>query len=211
MKSLRDQGYRPRTRLGGHLPNPPFFGMLLGVALWVLSVASPVLADSTRWQVVPGESRISFSGEHAGNKFKGTFGTWDAVIAFDPADLAGSKATVTIALASAKTGDITYDKTMPTADWFDVAHGPTAVFETTAFRAKGSDAYEADATLSMRGLKVPVVFAFTFKADGDHASLAGSAKLKRLDFGIGRGSDGDGSWVSLDIPVEVGVLMTRAP
>jgi len=183
--------------------------LMLALIAWTFAANSPALAEATRWQVVPSDSKIAFSGEHAGNKFKGTFATWEASIAFDPADLAGSKATVTVALASAKTGDTTYDKTMPTADWFDVAHGPSAVFETTAFRAKGGDAYEADATLTLRGFKVPVVFAFTFTPGGDRATLSGSTRLKRLDFGIGKGSDGDGSWVSLDIPVEVTAVMTR--
>jgi polyisoprenoid-binding protein YceI len=169
----------------------------------------PALA-ATAWSVVPASGKIAFSGEHAGNKFKGTFEKFDAVIAFDPADLAGSKATVTVALASAKTGDPTYDKTLPTPDWFDVAKGPSGVFETSAFRSKGGDAYEADATLSIRGIKIPVVFAFEFKATGDTATLAGKTKLKRTDFGIGTGSDASGAWVSLDIPVEVSVTLKKS-
>jgi polyisoprenoid-binding protein YceI len=166
-------------------------------------------AAAAPWTVVPAESKIAFSGEHAGTKFKGTFEKWDAVIAFDPADLAGSKATVTVTLASAKTGDTTYDKTLPTVDWFDVVKTPTGVFETTAFRAKGSDAFEADGTLTIRGVKVPVVFAFEFKATGETAKLTGTAALKRLDFGIGKGSDATGAWVTLDVPVDVSVSLKK--
>jgi polyisoprenoid-binding protein YceI len=175
----------------------------------LMSAALPAYAASS-WTVVPGAaSRISFSGEHAGNKFKGSFEKWDAVIAFDPADLAGSKATVTVAMASAKTGDPTYDKTLPTADWFDITKGATGVFETTAFRAKGGDDYEADGTLTIRGVKVPVVLAFTFKSTGDTATLTGKTALKRLDFGMGKGSDADGSWVSLAIPLDVSVSLKK--
>ena len=179
------------------------------LVLAALIARIPSVGAAQAWAVVPGESTIAFSGEHAGNTFKGAFATWDAAIAFDPADLAGSKATVTIQMGSAKTGDTTYDKTMPSADWFDVAHAATASFETATFRAKSGDAFEADGTLTIRGLKVPVVFAFTFAASGDTARLTGATRLKRLDFGIGKGSDGDGSWVSLDIPVTVAVLMKR--
>ena len=182
------------------------FGACLAVSL---IAATSAASAATAWSVVPAASRIAFSAEHAGNKFKGAFGSWDAAIAFDPADLAGSKAKVTIALASAKTGDATYDKTMPTADWFDIATVPSAVFETSAFRAKGGDAFEADGTLSIRGVSVPVVFGFTFKQDGETAKLTGSTRLKRLDFGIGKGSDADGSWVSLEIPVEVEVVLKK--
>jgi cytochrome b561 len=166
-------------------------------------------AWATTWNVVPGESRIQFSGTHAGRAFKGTFDTWTAAIVFDPANLAASKATVTVDLASAKTGDTTYDKTLPSVDWFDIAKTPSGVFTTTAFRAVGGDAYEADGTLAIRGFTVPVTLAFQWKAAGDKATLMGRAKLKRLDFGIGKSSDAPGEWVALDIPVEVTVAMTK--
>lgn len=182
--------------------------------LLVMLTALAVGADRTaaaNWTVVPTESKISFSGVHAGNTFKGVFETWTAAIAFDAADLAGSKATVTVALASAKTGDPTYDKTLPTLDWLDAAHGPSGVFETGAFRALGGDKFEADATLSIRGVKVPVVFAFEFKANGETATLVGATALKRIAFGIGKGSDEGGAWVSLDIPVAVTVALKKAP
>ena len=168
-------------------------------------------ACATNWIADTKESRIGFGGTHAGNAFKGSFGTWEAVVAFDPADLAHSKATVTVSLASAKTGDATYDKTLPTVDWFDVARGPTAVFETSGIRGVSGDSFVADGTLSIRGAQVPVVFTFDFKANGDTAQLTGKTQLKRLAFGIGKGSDDSGAWVSLDIPVDVTVTFKRAP
>ena len=180
---------------------------LAAALLAVLVTCAPAIAGV--WTVVPAESSIGFSGEHAGNKFKGTFEKWEAAINFDPADLAGSKATVTVALASAKTGDASYDKTLPTVDWFNVAVTTSGVFETSAFRSVGTDLFEADATLSIRGVKVPVVFAFGFKVEGNTAKLVGKTALKRMDFGLGKGSDDNGTWVSLDIPVEVKVSLKK--
>jgi polyisoprenoid-binding protein YceI len=179
------------------------------VLAMVLAFACAYPAAAATWAIVPSESKITFSGEHAGNKFKGAFEKWDASIKFDPADLASAKATVTVALTSVKTGDQTYDKTLPTVDWFDTARGPSAVFETSAFRALGGDKFTADGTLALREIKVPVVLTFEFKAQGETAKLTGTTKLKRLDFGIGKGSDGDGSWVSLDIPVDVNVSLKK--
>ena len=209
---IRPQPLAPARRTAtfsrtGRRKEPVFLVMVL-----IAFAASPSRpAAATTWTVLPGDSKISFSGEHAGNKFKGTFEKWDAAISFDPADLAGSKATVTVALASAKTGDPTYDKTMPAADWFDAAKGPAGVFETTGFRAVSGEAFEADGTLAIRGVKVPVVLAFDFKATGETAKLTGNTKLKRLDFAIGKGSDESGSWVSLEIPVEVSLSLKKAP
>jgi polyisoprenoid-binding protein YceI len=179
-------------------------------ALVLMMFASSAATLATTWTVVPADSKITFSGEHAGTKFKGAFEKWDAIIAFDPADLAAAKATVTVALASAKTGDATYDKTLPTSDWFDVTKGPSGVFETTRFRSLGGNRFEADGTLALRGIKVPVVLAFDFTTDGDTAQLKGKTELTRMDFGIGKGSDATGAWVSLTIPIEVTVNLKKS-
>lgn len=180
------------------------------LATVVLLLAFVPNAHATTWTVVSGENRIGFSGTHAGRAFKGSFEKWQAVIKFDPADLAGSKATVTVDLASARTGDTTYDKTLPTVDWFDIAKTPTGVFETNSFRAVGGDKFEASGTLSIRGFNVPVTLAFEFKASGETAKLVGRTMLNRLDFGIGKGSDAPGEWVGLEVPVEVSVTLKKA-
>ena len=166
-------------------------------------------AAATQWTVVPEASRISFSGSHAGRAFTGWFEKWSADITFDPADLAGSKAVVRVDLASTSTGDATFDKTLPTSDWLDTARSATATFETTAFRTTGAGAYEADGSLEMRDMKLPVTLAFAVKIEGDTAHMSGRARVKRLDFGIGKGADAGGTWVSLEIPLEITVVARR--
>ena len=167
---------------------------------------------ATQWQVVPEKSTIGFAGTHAGRAFNGTFKTWTAEIAFDPKDLAGSKAKVTVDLASAATGDATYDKTLPTADWFNVAQIPQGTFTTASIKDAGDGkSFTADGSLSIRGVEVPVTLDFTFSESGEEARIEGKTSLKRMAFGIGKGSDADGAWVSLDIPVTVSVTLKRAP
>ena len=183
--------------------------MWSAIVLAAFALLSAASAQATTWNVVAGESRIAFSGTHAGRPFKGTFERWSAAIKFDPADLAGSKATVTVELASAKTGDTSYDKTLPTVDWFDVAKTPSGTFETSEFKSLGDDKFEAGGTLTIRGFKVPVKFAFEFKSSGDTAKLNGKAQLKRLDWSIGKGSDAPGEWVGLDVPVDVSVTLKK--
>lgn len=184
--------------------------LLATTLLATTTLAAVIPASANSWVVIPSDSKIAFSGTHAGAAFKGTFQKWDATIAFDPANLASAKAVVTVALASAKTGDTTYDKTLPTADWFDIAKGPNGTFETGQFRALGGSKFEADGTLAIRGLKMPVTLAFDFVAQGDTAKLTGKTKVNRIDFGIGKGSDASGAWVSLDIPVEVTVSLKKS-
>ncbi len=186
---------------------------VIALALIVILSSVPLSASSasaTTWTVVQGESSIGFAGTHAGRAFKGTFERWQADIKFDPADLATAKAKVTVELGSAKTGDTTYDKTLPTIDWFNIAKTPAGVFETSAFRSVGGNKFEADGDLAIRGFKIPVKFAFEFTANGDTGKLVGKTQIKRLDFAIGKGSDEPGEWVALDIPVVVQVSLKKA-
>lgn len=181
-------------------------------AIATLQITAVSAMAATAWQVVPEKSRIAFSGTHAGRSFAGTFQSWQADIAFDPADLASSKALVTVDLSSAVTGDATYDKTLPTVDWFNISAVAQSTFATDRITtADEGKSFTAEGKLSIRGVEVPVTLAFSFAESGDEAQLEGTATLKRLDFGIGKGSDAEGSWVSLDIPVTVSVALKRAP
>lgn len=184
--------------------------LLAAVASALASLAVASAEAATIWHVVPGESSIGFSGTHAGRQFTGTFQKWHAEIAFDPQDLATSQAKVMVDLASAQTGDATYDKTLPTADWFNVSQVAQATFVTKKITG-GEDgkSFTAHGTLSIRGVEVPVDLDFTFSESGDEAHLEGKTSLQRLAFGIGKGSDATGAWVSLDIPVTVNVKLKR--
>ena len=176
-----------------------------------LHLLGPHTAAAAEWIVSAGESRIAFSGTHTGRAITGVFQSWQADITFDPDDLAAAKASVRIDLSSATTGNATYDKTLPRADWLDVARGATASFETLSFRSVGSGRYEADGKLQMRGANLPVTLVFDLRIDGDTAWMSGRASLKRLDFGIGKMSDADGAWVSLAIPLEITLVARRKP
>jgi cytochrome b561 len=176
-----------------------------------LCLLGPHAAAAAEWLVDAGESRIAFSGTHTGRAFTGSFRSWTAAITFDPEDLAASKAIVRVDLRSATTGDATYDKTLPTADWLDTARSATASFKSTAFRTVAPGRYEASGELEMRGARLPVTLAFDLRIEGDTARMSGRANLKRLDFGIGKMTDANGAWVSLDIPLQITVVARRKP
>ncbi|MEO0730968.1 MAG: YceI family protein [Pseudomonadota bacterium] len=182
----------------------------LALAAALIVVSAPTHAFATSWIVVKDQSRIGFSGTHAGTNFKGQFENWNAEIVFDPEALETAKATVTVDLTSAQTGNATYDKSLPNADWFDTKTTAAAVFTSETIKRVDGDSYVADGTLNLRGAKVPVSLAFDLKINGDTATMTGTSTLARLDFGIGKASDAGGAWVSLDIPVDVKVVAKRA-
>jgi polyisoprenoid-binding protein YceI len=172
--------------------------------------AKPVAgAGAGNWTVVPAQSEIAFSGSHAGRTFRGVFQKWSAAIRFDPAKLADANATVRIDLASSRTGDKTYDETLPGDDWFNLKKTPVAMFQSTRFRDNGPGKYIADGILTLRDVKVAVSLPFGLTIKGNMASMSGQLTLKRMAYGLGKGSDPAGDWVGLDIPVTIKVTAIR--
>jgi len=109
--------------------------------------------------------------------------------------------TVTIDMASAKTGDPQRDGSLPSPDWFDTAGHPSAVFTATRFTQSGENRYVAHGTLNLRGVSKPLDLPFELHIDGGKASVSGRASLDRVAFGVGQGE-----WAATDdIPAKVQV------
>lgn len=178
------------------------------------AIAAPAPVTQTgappAWRVASAASTITYSGVHAAVPFEGRFASWSADIRFDPNNLAQSAATVTIQTASASDGVSLHDQSLPGAEWFDVAHHPTATFRTTSIRARG-DGYEARGTLTIKGHPIDVTLPFTLTLNGNRAIMDGSARINRRTADLGMDSDPDAAFVSADIVVHVHVEAARAP
>ncbi|TWB47316.1 YceI family protein [Nitrospirillum viridazoti] len=174
--------------------------------LGALLLAGP--ASAAGWTVDTAHSKLGFTGSQSGTAFSGQFTRWDATIDFDPANPATGHATVTIDMASAKTGDVQKDQSLPEADWFSTKAFPKAVFEATTFRAKGGNQYEAVGTLTIRGIKKDVTLPFTLDVAGSKAHAVGKLDLVRTDYGVGQGAWGDGKMVALAVSVTVDLNAT---
>jgi polyisoprenoid-binding protein YceI len=183
---------------------------LPALGLAALGVAAPAAAVPPGWAVVPAKSSIAFSGTHVGNPFRGTFGQFQATIRFDPADLPNSKATVTIATASARTGDKFQETSLAGAEWFDPAGHPRATFVTSRIVPAGQPGrYVADGTLTIKGKAVPVRLPFTVRIAGNTAVMQGATTLDRIALGLGTQSDASGAWVSKPIGLSINLTATR--
>lgn len=181
---------------------------LLVACLLLVVGLIPALA-ATPWTMVPEASRLSFSGEQMGAPFEGQFNHYDAEIAFDPEDLAGSRVVVTIDMASAGTGNSDRDALLPGADWFDVANHPQARLETKGFRHLGGERYEAQTILTLRGTAKPVTLPFTLAIAGDTARVDGATTILRGDFGVGQGQWANSAVVGQDVTVRVSLTAKR--
>ena len=158
------------------------------------------LTEPVAWRASPG-SALNFTTSWSGDAVQGRFDSWKADITFSPEALDRSKVSVSIDMASGKTGDAQRDASLPASDWFDRAAHPKAVFTASRFQKTGADRYLAHGTLSLRGVTRPVDLAFRLKIVGDRAQMSGEASLDRLAFGVGQGE-----FQAVDqVPAKVGV------
>lgn len=180
--------------------------LISGLALFALA-SSPALAAS--WTMQPAQSTLGFSGVQTGSPFQGTFGHWNAQISFDPAAPQAAHIKITIATASARTGDTQRDEALPGADWFDAAAFPQAVFEATGFTPEGGANYQTTGTLTIRGIGQKLTLPFSLVVTGNQAVAKGQVALKRTDYGVGQGNWATGDWVSLTAGVNFTLVATK--
>lgn len=176
----------------------------------VVADAATVPGTTQAWSVDMGQSAIRFAGTHSGQAFNGQFENWTAEVWFDSADLAGSRAVVTVRTASARTGDATKDGALKGAEWFNPGQFATARFEADAFRHLGGNRFEARGVLRIKAVSLPVVLPFTFDEAAGLAMVKGQLELDRTALDLGMASDATGNWVSTAIQVEIEVQARRA-
>ena len=173
------------------------FGWMCLAAL--LGFAAPALANP--WQVDAAHSTLMFTNTYQNVAYTGQFRRFTAKIDYDPNDLAHAKFDVTVDITSLDTQNAERDHTALGADFFDAPKFPRAHFVTTSFR-KADGKVLADGTLTLRGISKPVVLEVRFSAQGGTATLDVTARLKRLDFGIGTGQWADPSMIGDDVTVQ---------
>ena len=175
------------------------------------AAASTTPTDATTWTTAAASSSIEFTGTLAGGDFTGKFQRFVAAIAFDPANLAGSRFRVEIETASADTADADRDVALAGDEFFAVSRWPKATYEASQFAATGPGQYQARGRLTIRGIArdVPVTFAFKPTADGRSAILSGRASVRRLDFGIGQGEWQDTKWLGDEVRIRFELTLRK--
>jgi polyisoprenoid-binding protein YceI len=195
---------------------------LLSAPGWVLAAsfavtpapaaaASTTPTQATAWNTVAAASKIEFTGTLAGGDFTGKFQRFVAAVAFDPANLAGSRFRVEIETGSADTADADRDVALAGDEFFAVSRWPKATYEASQFAAAGPGQYQARGKLTIRGVArdVPVTFTFKPSADGRSAVLSGRASVHRLDFGVGQGEWQDTKWLGDGVRIRFELTLRR--
>jgi len=176
----------------------------------LLGTTPRAAGPAIRYVADPGPSRLEFSGVQGGAEFKGVFHKFTAVVVFAPDTLADARFDVEIDLNSLDTMDDDRDSTMRGADIFDVAHFPTAHYVTRSF-TKTASGYTTVGALTLRGVTKDVPVDFQFAANAGGAKLSGTARLKRLDFGVGQGDWKSTKSVADEVNVAFALVLKPKP
>jgi len=165
----------------------------LFLASIVLSAGVPYALAQRVTSVDPARSEVRFAGRQMGVATEGRFETITAQVDFDSTKVATSRARVEVDLNSIDVGAAEVNTEIKRKSWFNVTAFPTAVFETTAIRAKSAGRYEADGRITIKGQSRAVQVPFTLRQDGKDVVIEGGFTLLRLQFGVG-----DGVWKDTD-------------
>jgi polyisoprenoid-binding protein YceI len=163
---------------------------------------APGVFAAPTWAVREG-GMLGFTATWEGTPFHGVFHRFVARIAFDPADLEGSRFDVEVDVTSADTRSSDRDEGLSDPEWFDYARHPKATFVSQSYRALGDDRYEATGTLTIKGIAREITFPFSWEPHGDGVRLRGETKLVRTDFDVGVGEWSAGDVVGLEVDVHV--------
>lgn len=172
------------------------FAIFAAASAGLLATAAVALDMAPmRWQAMPDKSSIEWSVVYGQNAVNGAFKSFTAEIVFDPDHLDKSSVIVKIDTAKVTSDDKDAQETLPTADWFDSAKFPQAVFEASKFKHIADETYEAEGTLTLAGKTNPVTLPFNvhFYEDKEStrpvrfAQVTAETMLKRTDYGVGKG------------------------
>ncbi|MEA3141248.1 MAG: hypothetical protein QOK23_3417 [Gammaproteobacteria bacterium] len=174
--------------------------------------AAAVMAAGTggpRYGADPQQSRLEFTGVQAGAEFKGVFHKFTATVDFAPDALPSSRIDVQVDLNSVDTMDKDRDATIRGKDIFDVAHQPTAHYLTKSI-TKTPAGFSAVGSLTLHGVTKDVPIDFQFQ-DSGQPKLTGSAKLNRLDFGVGQGDWKSTEWIGDAVKISFSLVLKPVP
>jgi polyisoprenoid-binding protein YceI len=180
------------------------------VALFAATVVARAAGPGANYTADPAASRLEFIGVQAGAEFKGSFRKFTAAVEFAPDSLASARFDVQIDLNSLDTMDKDRDQTMRGPDIFDIAHFPTAHYVTRSF-TKTAAGYTAVGALTLHGVTKDVPIDFQFTSAAGQSKIEGTAKLKRLEFGVGRGDWKSTEWVKDEVKVAFSLALKPAP
>ena len=187
------------------------FGAVLRRVLCAAGLAFAVAAPAAAApgaSLVPGASRIAFVTRQMGVPVEGAFKSFSARVAFDPQHPEGGSVALEIDAASAALGVPQVDVELPKPAWFDAAHFPKAIFQSTRIRRLGNGDFEVVGTLALKGHTQDLVVPVNIAQSGGESIATGRFTIQRLAFHIGDGEWTDTSMLADEVQVRIRLVLT---
>ena len=162
----------------------------LQIGLLIILCQLPItsMAVVPKWQIVPAESKLSFTATQNNAPVIGEFKAFQGEINFDPNNLNESNIKIVVDMTSVYTSYSEVSTTLKTSDWFDVAKFPSAFFKANNFTKNADNTYAVNGPLTIRDKTIPVTLFFVLEEySATKARAKGSVNLQRTLFGVGRG------------------------
>ncbi|MEN9839240.1 MAG: hypothetical protein RL177_719 [Bacteroidota bacterium] len=179
-------------------------------SLILLVTASAATAqDATLWSVDKSHSSINFKIRHFFTPVAGSYGDWDGVLRFDPANLKGSSINMTINAGSVNTANERRDAHLRTADFFETDKFPAMRFVSNDIQKSGENSYVAVGTLTIKETSKQIRLPFTFLGSMPHprggtvAGFKANYQILRNDYGVGTGSYVETSTIGNEVDIEI--------
>jgi polyisoprenoid-binding protein YceI len=134
------------------------------------------------------KASVTFKIKNMGISTGGKIGAVQADIKFIPDDLGKSKIEAVAESASINTDNEMRDNHLKGEDYFDVAKYPKITMRSISFKHNSGNNYTGQFNLTIKDKTKQVTVPFTYTDAGGTASVKGSFKINRRDFGIGGSS-----------------------
>lgn len=150
--------------------------LMLLVSFLALVAARPA---ATTYRLAPTASALTWTGHAEAGAWapQGTIGLREGTVAAEGQTVRAARVVVDMASIAHEQAQLA--EHLRGADFFDVAHYPTATFQLTEFKAG-----RARGTLTLRGVTRPVDFPVSVETEAGGLRLRGTATLDRTRFGI---------------------------
>jgi len=152
--------------------------LLLGLFTMLGARAADARIDSARSTVAATFSQQGVPVEAPFRRFSGT-------IAYDANNVAGSSATLTVAMDSLDIGDEAYNAEVRKKPWFDSAKFPAATFRSTAIKPGTGGRLDATGILTLKGKSQTMTVPVRVRPSKGATTFDGTFVISRKTFQIG--------------------------
>ncbi len=167
-----------------------------------LIILFAVLSASVTFAQTVTKSNISFKIKNLGINTGGTIGGVKASVKIDPTQ-AGGSIEATADVATINTDNDERDTHLKSADYFDVQRFPHITMKSVAITHKKGNSYVGKFNVTLKDKTKQFDIPFTYTETGNAATLSGTFKLNRLDFGVGGSSLVLGNEVTVTVVLEL--------